>query len=55
MQDGGQKGPHYQFPPVTFTNVGISRQSFLTFSINPFAALVQNIKAITSSNPNYWT
>ena len=40
IEDGGQKGPPTSFPPVTSTNVRISPQNFLTFSLNPFATLV---------------
>ena len=36
----GQKGPPYQFFPVTSANVGISPENFLTFSFNPIATLV---------------
>ena len=36
----GQKSPATSFSPVTSTNVGISLQNLLTFSFNPFAALV---------------
>ena len=35
-----KKGPPTCFYPVTSTNVGISRQDFLTFSFNPFDRLV---------------
>ena len=34
------KSPLHPVPPVTSTNVGISQQKFLTFSLNPFAILV---------------
>ena len=37
---GAKKAPTTSFSPVTFTNVGISPQNFLTFSFNPFAKLV---------------
>ena len=40
IQDGGQKDHPTNFSPVTFANVGISPQDFLTFSFNPFATLV---------------
>ena len=38
---GGQKGPTppTSFSPVASTNIGISRQNFLTFSFNPFAIM----------------
>ena len=45
IQDaGGQKIPLTRFPPVTSTNVGITLKNFMTFSFNPFATLVQNLK-----------
>ena len=37
---GGAKAPITSFFPVSYTNVGISPQKFLTFSFNPFAKLV---------------
>ena len=37
---GGQKDPPTSFSPVTYTNVGIRPQNFLTFSFNPFDRLV---------------
>ena len=40
IQDGGQKGPPTNFSSVTFTNVGISPQNFVTFSFKRFATLV---------------
>ena len=45
IQDGGggrdqKPPPPYQFSPVTSTNIGTSPKSFLSFSLNPFAALV---------------
>ena len=39
MEMEGDKKTHYIISLVTFTNVGISLQSFLTFSFNPFAKL----------------
>ena len=42
------KRPPTSFSPVASTNVGISPKNFLTFSVNPFANLVQNFKAIPS-------
>ena len=48
FEDGGQKRP---LIPVTSTNVRISLKSFLTFSFNPFATLVQNFKAEPSAGP----
>ena len=47
----GQKGPPISFSTLTSTNVGISTQIFLTFSFNPFAILVQNVKAIANASP----
>ena len=40
-EGGGQKGPTppTSFSPVASTNIGISRQNFLTFSFNPFAIM----------------
>ena len=38
--EGECKKATYQFSPVTSTNVGISPQNFLTFSVNPFATLM---------------
>ena len=34
MGGGGQKGPPTSFSSVTSTNVGISPQNFLTFSLS---------------------
>ena len=53
IQDGGggQKGPFTSFSPVTFTNVGIRPQNFLTFSFNPFDRLVKNFKCVPSASP----
>ena len=42
--EGTKKALPTSFSPVTFTNVGISPQNFLTFSFNPFATLVENLK-----------
>ena len=47
---GGQKTPT-SFSPVTRKNVGITPQNFLTFSFNPFATLVQNLKFVPSVSP----
>ena len=47
----GQKGPPYQFSPVTSTNVGFGPQNFLAFSFNPFSTLVQNFKFAPSASP----
>ena len=49
---GGKKAPRTSFYPVNSTNVGISPQNFPTFGFNPFATLVQNLKAIPSDSPN---
>ena len=38
---GGAKRPPTSFSPVASTNVGTSRQDFMTFRFNPFATLVQ--------------
>ena len=38
--EGGQKSLPTSFSPVTSTNVGISRQNFVTFSFNPFDKLL---------------
>ena len=38
------------FSPVTSKNIGISLQNFLTFSFDPFAALVRNFKVIPSAS-----
>ena len=48
---GGAKSSPTSFFPVTFTNVGISPQNFLTFSFNPFATLVQNFTFVPSASP----
>ena len=37
---GGQKVPSYLFSPVTYRNVRISPQNFLTFSFNSFSTRV---------------
>ena len=36
---------------VTSTNVGFGTQNFLTFSFNPFATLVLNLKFVPSATP----
>ena len=52
VQDGGgAKRPPISFSTLTSTNVGISTQILLTFSFNPFAILVQNVKAIANASP----
>ena len=48
---GGKKAPAISFSPVTSTNVGFGPQNFLTFSFNPFATLVQNVKLGPSARP----
>ena len=42
IQDGGEGGKKapYQFYPLTFTNMEISAQNFLTFSFNTFVTLM---------------
>ena len=47
---GGQKDPPVTFFPVISTNVGISPNNFLTFSFNPFNALVLHFKVIPSAS-----
>ena len=48
---GGKKVPPISFSSVTSANVGISPQSVLTFSFDPFATLVQNFKVEPISSP----
>ena len=48
---GGKRGPPTSFSPVISTNVGISLQNFLTFSLNPFDRLVLNFKFVSSASP----
>ena len=48
---GAKKAPLPVFPPVTSTNVGFGPQNFQTFSLNPFATLVQNFKFVPSASP----
>ena len=48
---GGKKAPPTGFFPVTSTNVGIGPYSFLNFSFNPFATLVQNFKFVPRTSP----
>ena len=43
--------PPTHFFPVTYTNVGISPQTFLTFSFNLFATLVQTFTFVSSASP----
>ena len=45
------KRPPTSFSPITTTNARISQQEFLTFGFNPFATLMQNMKAIPSASP----
>ena len=47
----GQKSPPTSVPPVTSTNVGISRNKFPAVSCNPFATLIKNVKAMPSASP----
>ena len=53
IQDGRRKSPlhHNSFSPVISTNVWISHQNILTFSLNPFATRNLSFKAITSVSP----
>ena len=51
MGSGGKKAPLTSFSPVTSTNVGFGPQNFLTFSFNPFATLLQNVKFVPSTSP----
>ena len=46
----GVMGDPYQFFRVTFRNVGITPQNFLTFSFDPISTLVQNFKFIPSAS-----
>ena len=48
---GGKKAPATSFSSVTSTNVGFGPQNFQTFSLNPFATLVQNFKFVPSASP----
>ena len=48
---GGKQVPPTSFSPVTSTNVGLGPQNFQTFSLNPFATLVQNLKFVPSHSP----
>ena len=48
MEEG--KKPPTSFSPVISTNVGISPQTFLAFSFNSFATLVQNFKFVPSAS-----
>ena len=50
MQEGAKRPFYHFFSPVTSTNVEINPQDFLTFSFNPFAFLVWNVKAIPSAS-----
>ena len=36
---------------ATSAKVGISPQNILTFSLNPFATLIQNFKLVPSASP----
>ena len=47
---GVQKALPTSFSPVTSANVGFGPQNFLTFSFNPFATGVQNIKFLPSAS-----
>ena len=45
----------YQFFLVTFANVGISTQNFLTISFSTFATLVKISRSYLVPVPTYWT
>ena len=51
--DGGKIPPLplTSFSTVTSTKERFGPQSFMTFSFNPFATLVQNFKFVSSANP----
>ena len=51
MRGRGKNSPPTSFFPVTSTNVEFGPQNFLTFSVNPFATLVQNFQFVTSASP----
>ena len=40
LRMGEQKGHSTRFSPITYTNVRVSPQNFLTFSYNPFTTPV---------------
>ena len=50
FRTGGKKAPTTHpptsFSPLTSASIGISSQNILTFSLNPYLTLVQNLKAI---------
>ena len=46
-------GSPTSFSPVTSTNVGFGPQNFRTFSFNPFATLLQNLKLAPSASPKF--
>ena len=48
---GAKKPPPTSFSPVTSTNVGNSPQNFLSFNLNSFAKLVQNLNFVPSASP----
>ena len=50
---GAKRPPSTSFSPVTSTNVGFGPQSFLTFSFNLFATLVQISSLYLVPVPNY--
>ena len=39
------------FPPTSFTNIGMSAKNLLTFSFNPFVTLMRNFKAMPIAIP----
>ena len=49
---GGKKSNRYHsFSPIASRNVEISPRSFLTYSFNAPATLMQNLKAMPSASP----
>ena len=48
---GSKKSPPTIFFPVTSTNIGFGPQNFLTFSLKPFATLVENGRYVPSASP----
>ena len=52
MGGWGPKRSHASFYLVTYTNVGINPQIYLSFSFNHFSTLVSISKAISSASSN---
>ena len=48
--EGQQKCPTTSFSSITSGNLGISHQIVLTFRLNPFATLVQNLTFVPSAS-----